>query len=59
MSIFNDRLSINANVGQFVLLTLHSVRMNVQKCYRLHIDTMKGHAYFIRAIESFLHANEV
>ena len=37
-SPFNDRLSINAMVCQFVLLTLHSVCTNVQRCYRLHLD---------------------
>ena len=45
--MFNDRLSINAMVCQFVLLTLHSLVL------------LNCHAYIKRGIERLLHLNEV
>ena len=41
-------------VCQLVLLTLHYVYTNVQRCYRLHLG-----ACIKCAIESLLHFNEI
>ena len=58
--MFNDRLSINAMVCQFVLLTLHSVCTNV--CTGAIYSTfvlLNVHAYITLAIERLLRFNEV
>ena len=50
--MFKDRLSINAMVCQFVLLTLHFVCTNVQRCYRLHLGAIEGSCIIILIVLS-------
>ena len=57
--MFNDRLSINATVCQFVLLTLHSCAQMSKGAIDCTLVLLNVHAYVKRAVERLLHFNEV